>query len=93
MDGTYVPLLQTSGKVEAIIEPEIVVKEVKLENKSIEELEKEMEIQKEFKKALIERINEQWYREKWDREKIIGFNKNIDLIYLKIKELKKWYSN
>jgi hypothetical protein len=52
-----------------------------------------MEIQKEFKKALIERINEQWYREKWDREKIIGFNKNIDLIYLKIKELKKWYSN
>lgn len=92
MMGTYVSNWQNSTKVEAGIEPEIVVNEVNLENKSIEELEKEMEKQKESKKALIERINEQWYREEWDREKIIGFNKNIDLIYLKIKELKKWYN-
>ena len=40
MVGTYVSSQQRSDKLEVEIEPEIVVNEVNLENKSIEELEK-----------------------------------------------------
>lgn len=63
--------------------------ELNLENKTIEELEKEMENQKEAQDSLIKKINEQWYREEWDKERILNFDKNINLIYWKIKEIKK----
>lgn len=68
---------------------EIVIKESDLENKSVEELEAEKEAQKEAQALLIKKINEQWYREEWDRERILNYDKNIDLIYWKIKEMKK----
>lgn len=63
--------------------------ELNLENKSIEELEKEIENQKEAQNSLIKKINEQWYKEEWDKERILNFDKNINLIYWKIKEMKK----
>ena len=67
---------------------EILLEKQFLENKSIEELEKEKEAQKEAQSALIKKIIEQWHREEWDREKILNYDKNINMIYLKIKEMK-----
>ena len=63
--------------------------ELNLENKTIEELEKEMEAQKEAQTFLIKKINEQGYMEEWDKGRIFNFDKNINLIYWKIKEMKK----
>ncbi len=68
---------------------EILLERQFLENKSIEELEREMEMQKDAQEALINKINEQWYKEEWEWDRVLNFDKNIDMIYLKIKEMKK----
>ena len=67
----------------------IVLGEEFLENKSVEELEKDLEAQKQAQDSLIKQINKQWYKEEWDRDKFLNFNKNINLIYWRIKEMKK----
>jgi hypothetical protein len=52
-------------------------------------LEKEMKSQKKAQEALIKKINDQWYQEEWDKEIIFDYDKNINLIYWRIKEMKK----
>ena len=60
-----------------------------MENKTVEELEKEMESQKESQSLLIKKINDQWYKEEWEWDMVLDFDKNINLIYWKIKAMRK----
>ena len=71
----------------------VLLQEEDLENKTVEELEKEMESQKESQSLLIKKINNQWYRDEWDEERIFDYDKNINLIYWRIKEMKKVSEN
>lgn len=73
--------------------PKVLLEEEYLENKTVEELEKEMESQKEAQFLLIKKINDQWYRDEWDEERIFDYDKNINLIYWRIKEKKKVSKN
>jgi len=73
--------------VGSIKAPEIM--EWDLEGKSLEELEKKMEAQKCEQEKLIKKINDQWYKEEWEWKEVLKFDKNINMIYLKIKEMKK----
>ena len=73
--------------------PKILLGEEYLENKTVEELEKEMESQKKAQETLIKKINDQWYQEEWDKERIFDYDKNINLIYWRIKEMKKVSEN
>ncbi len=79
--------VDSKGDYKPIRAPEITAWD--LEWKSFEELEKKLEEQKNVQMSLINRINEQWYRRKWEWEEVLNFDKNINLIYLKIKDMKK----